>query len=887
MKANPLLPLRTRTEFSGKRGLCSIKELVASAKRHGNTHLAITDTTCFGHVQFEKECNDAGIVPIFGLERCDSVGRPLVLLANSPAGLRQIYEMSGLEVITATHLEKKDITFLHHPAASFHNPRAFCMVGPGLVGSNPAGNPLVAVSWPYYLEPEDHAIYEIHNPREPFCFGHHHMTLSEAATAASGKYAIALAKSFKPFKISRGSAPEVRGAFDLRGDCLLGAAALGLELTPEYLARLEREIHVIEEKGFQGYFQMVSDLTGWAKSEGIFLGPGRGSAGGSLVAYLLGITEVDPIKFHLLFERFLDPTRSDVPDIDLDFPDDRRDEIFAYLKKSFGADHATRLGTVLRYGGKSALKEGAKALKVEDVGIEDLGEMVYTPLAGEDKTDCLKDVLESEAGAPVIKTSPELLHCCELEGRVKTTGIHAAGIVITPEQTVNYAAVVDGVAQIDMHDAEDLGLVKLDCLGLRTMGILARACALLGWDYARLLSIPLEDQDALGEFLQQNYAGIFQWEGGTLRSLTDQTPPDCFEDLVLLTSIARPGPLQAGMGSDFHRVKRGTFLGPGPMWGNILSNSHGILAYQEQVMALLYRLGFQDKEVGILRKAMSKSKINVLAEYEAEFMRRASAFGYGLTEASACWDQIKGVGAYLFNRSHAVAYTMISLWCAYLKAHHPMEFYCAAMDRAPTPEAGAEMLREMTRKKISFTVIDPERSAAEWTIQDGMVIGALTAIPGFGPAKCADVIKRRAAGTLTPLMKERLSSGITIFTTLSQSMDTIAAARTSPSVPLVTMEECKKHGGWVLGFVESRFLIDYSSPKMIQKYGACKPGREKSLALTICDEQDSVKATLTGRSYASMGERMEGVPDKLWGYFNLSRWEKNGKLYLNDYRSLA
>jgi len=878
-----LLPLRTRTEFSCKQGLATVKDLVALAVAEGNTHLAITDFNCFGHVAFEKECKAAGIVPIFGLETRDEADRPLILLAKNAQGLGQIYEAAGLERVRHP-MTAFDVTVLHHPLCEFQD--GFCMVGPGFVGSNVSGHPEVAVSDPLYLKPGDRALFEVHNSREPFCFGHECLKADKFKMAHLN--ALDVASYFKPFDIPRAQAVEVHGLFDLRQDCLDGAECLGLKMDEVYTQRLNRELGVIHDKGFEGYFQMVSSLTGWAKEQNIFLGPGRGSAGGSLVAYLLGITEVDPIRFGLLFERFLDPTRSDFPDIDLDFPDDRRDEAFTYLAETYGKDRVSRLGTILRYGGKSALKEGAKALRIEDESLEPVGETIYTPLAGEVKEDCLQDVFNSEAGQELLARHPELAICAKLEGRAKASGKHAAGVAVCPSSNVmtDFAAVVDGVAQIDMHDAEALGIVKLDCLGLRTMAILERACSLLGWSYQRLLDVPLDDQDTLQEFLQQNYAGIFQWEGDTLRGLTSQTPPESFEDLVLLTSIARPGPLQAGMGRDFQRVQKGTYLGAGPIWGSILGNSRGILAYQEHVMSLLYSLDFKDREVGILRKAMSKSKIDVLAEYEAEFMQRGLSKGFNAAQVSKCWNQIKGVGAYLFNRSHAVAYTMVSFWCAYLKHHHPMEFYCAAMDRAPTPEAGAEMLREMTRLKIPFTVIDSERSMDVWTIQDGRIIGALTAMPGWGEAKAKNIIKRRKEGNLTELQIRQMNAGITIYTACFQDPAVLAKVRSMPSVPLCSVEECKAHGGWVLGFIESRFVIDYSSPKMVQKYGACKPGREKSVALTIVDEQDSIKATLTGRSYAAIGERIEAVPDKVWGLFNLSRWEQNGKLYLNDFRGI-
>jgi hypothetical protein len=191
----------------------------------------------------------------------------------------------------------------------------------------------------------------------------------------------------------------------------------------------------------------------------------------------------------------------------------------------------------------------------------------------------------------------------------------------------------------------------------------------------------------------------------------------------------------------------------------------------------------------------------------------------------------------------------------------------------------------MTRREIPFIVIDPERSMATWTIQNGTIIGALTAMPGYGMAKAAAVIKRRAEGKLTPLQVSQLQTGLTIYSAASQSAEMLQAAREN-NLSLISMETCKARGGWVLGYIESRFLIDYSSPKMVQKYGPCKPGREKTLALTIVDESDSVKATLTGRAYQVLADRIEGVPDKLWGMFNLNRWEVNGKLYLNDYRSL-
>ena len=193
------------------------------------------------------------------------------------------------------------------------------------------------------------------------------------------------------------------------------------------------------------------------------------------------------------------------------------------------------------------------------------------------------------------------------------------------------------------------------------------------------------------------------------------------------------------------------------------------------------------------------------------------------------------------------------------------------------------MLREMTRKQIPFTVIDPERSVAEWTIQENSVIGALTAMPGYGIAKAQNIIKRRQAGTLTDLQKKQLEAGITIYTTTLQDSSLIQRARESSPKPM-GFALIRKQGGWCLGYIESRFLVDYTSPKMVKKYGSSKPGREKSLAITLADEQDSVKVSLTGRSFAALAERVEAIPDKVWALWNFSRWDQNGKLYLNDVR---
>ena len=853
-----ILPLRTRTEFSGKAGFASVKELVALAKREGNSSLAITDFNTLGHVAFEKECADAHITPIFGLE----VDRH-VYLAKNQKGLRDLY---------AGELGSGNILDLH--------------LHPGRIARVVDGEHDLAVGDPFYLNEQQRLAYEVHNPREPYCPGHGHLKAN--LSIESHRRALELADTFPRLELPKGSAPPVSSDFNLEAICLDGASIIGLEMNDVYHERLARELSVIESKGFVGYFEMVSDLVGWAKEQQIFMGPGRGSAGGSLVAYLLGITEVDPIRYGLLFERFLDPTRSDLPDIDLDWPDDRRDEAFTWLRNRYGQARVARLATALRYGGKSALREGCKALGLRWTdSLDRLGECIYVPLAGEVKTDCLMDVFKTEAAAPFLKAHPEAMICAQLEGRVKTTGQHAAGVVVATEELNNYCSVKDGVAQLDMHDAEDLGLVKLDCLGLRTMAVLAHACRLLGRGYQWLLDIPLDDEKALQELQQGNYAGIFQWEGSTLRGLTDRTPPADFEDMVLLTSIARPGPLQAGMGKDFEKVQAGTYMGPGVMWGNILDNSRGILAYQEQVMALLYKLGFDDATVCLLRKAMGKSKVDVLAEYADQFKTKAHEKGFTEAQAHSCWEQIKGVGAYLFNRSHAVAYTMVSFWCAYLKAHHPMEFFTASMEKSPSVEAGAEMLREMTKKRIPHVVLDPERSGEEWSIQHGSIVGALTVIPGIGSGMASQLVKRRAAGSLTDLQKKKLSAGITIYSVSQQDAALVEQARASPSVPTVSMPSCKLGGGWILAYCESRFLIDYSSPKMVKKYGPSSPGRDKAVALTLCDEENTIACSLSGRSYNGLAEDLEAIPDKIWCYWNLSRWAKNGKLYLNDVRLLG
>jgi DNA polymerase III alpha subunit len=572
-------------------------------------------------------------------------------------------------------------------------------------------------------------------------------------------------------------------AKSLRQMCIDAAPALKINLRdPVYKARLDKELRLIDEKKFEDYFYIIADMVNWAK-ERMVCGPARGSSCGSLVCYLLGITAIDPIPYDLLFERFIDTTRSDLPDIDLDFSDQRRGEVFKYVEDKYGRDRVARLGTVGMFKPKSALNQAGLALQIPRWEIDRVGDNIIDRSSGDSRAlQALEDTLkDTEAGRNLLAKHPEVLIAGRMEGHPNVPSQHAAGVLITEEPVNNYVA-VDArtkASMCDKKDAEELNLLKIDALGLIQLSIFERTMELIGKGLNKaglarsgwLETIPLNDPAAFDVLKKGHFAGIFQFMGGALQSLAKQTDFNHINDIIAITALARPGPMATGGANQWVRRRAGAeaVTYPHPLLEPYMRETLGIVVYQEQVMQIGREVGdLTWEQVTALRKAMSKSLgEEFFNQFGDPWKNAAMKKGMPADIADSFWKDLCAFGSWGFNKSHAVAYGTVSYWCCWLKAHHPVEFAAATLDAHKEPMKQTKLLRELAAEGIGYVPIDPDRSTARWepaVLPDGkrVVVGPLTNIKGIGPAAVREILSARKDGkSVKPGIAKKLASATT------------------------------------------------------------------------------------------------------------------------------
>lgn len=553
----------------------------------------------------------------------------------------------------------------------------------------------------------------------------------------------------------------------LRAMCLTGADRLGVEMTEEYQARLDRELALIEEKDFENYFYIIADAVSWARSR-MLVGPARGSSCGSLVCYLLGITTVDPIPYNLIFERFIDVNRNDLPDIDIDFADTKRELVFEYMRQKYGADHIARLGTSALYKPRSAINEACAALKIPAWETQAVLDSIVVRSSGDSRAmNAIEDTFnDTKTGQEFVNKYPQVRIAQEMEGHPRHYGQHAAGIVVTERPVVEYVAVDsrNGSAMCDKKDAEELDLLKIDALGLTQLSILQDVLDYLGLPLDYYDRLTPNDPMAFDILNRQQYAGIFQFNGLALKSVARQISFDDIEDIISVTALARPGPLASGGTNEWIKRKnrQSTLTYPHPAFEPYLSNSMGIVIYQEQVMEIGRNIGdLSWGDVTALRKAMSKS---LGKEYFDQFGDRwkAGAIAKGIDKEilDKVWDDLCAYGAWSFNRSHSVAYGLISYYCCWAKAHHPYEFAAASLTHIDKPESKILMLRELHDEGIKYLPVSAEHSTDRWevAIVDGekVLVGPLSGIKGFGPKMVQGVLASKSRNEPMPQRAAKL-----------------------------------------------------------------------------------------------------------------------------------
>lgn len=564
----------------------------------------------------------------------------------------------------------------------------------------------------------------------------------------------------------------------------------GLDKNSKYVARLEEELEIIKAKNFSSYFLIVANMIRWAKSQGIMVGPGRGSAAGSLVCYSLEITEVDPLEYGLLFFRFINPERNDFPDIDTDFEDKRRGEVKEYLRRQF--KHVAEILTINKFQGKNALNAAAKVLGIPKADVTRATKKIDAPT---DKPELFYDMLKkSKEGQAFIKEYPEALKLSQaLTGRIAFMGKHPAGIVVSKEPLNHYLPIetaanpdksVGGrvpVLAADMEEAADAGAIKLDALGLKTLTVISDTLKEIKRRHDIDIEpndIPLDDPKVY-KMLSDGYTkGIFQAEGPAFTKWIIDTGCTEFNDIIVGSSIARPGPMNT-IGPEFKLRKAGKnkVSYEHPVMRDITEETLGLIVYQEQVMLAIHHLGGMSMATADkVRKIIGKKKdVSEFEKYQAEFVDGASK-KVDRSIAEKLWHDFEEHAGYSFNKSHAVAYGLLTYWTAYFKTNYAVEFFYALMKNEQDSDKMTEYLIEAKRLGAKILLPHVNKSELEFSIETEGIRFGLTDIKGIAAKTGGKLIEYRPFENYEELKAKVAEKGSGLTATVLKSLNAIGAA---------------------------------------------------------------------------------------------------------------
>lgn len=808
--------LSVKTDFSFLKAYGSVEQYIDRAKKLNMNSLAICDDcSTWAHIPFQKECLKNKVRPIFGVQInvCGDLDDPnreaVYLFAKNATGLKNQYDILGLATEQFYYVPRvtwKQLTKLRHnliiiTSISDESLRVLETMSSAYIAAAPTPGPVLntciarpqkAVLMPEVLfpSPEDEEPWRIYQAirnrgkvwdqdtsdqylmsAEDLLAKFHEIGIDDEASKAWENNTQKCFKECKA-KIPIGKNIESGGKVSLKKLCMDGARRRKIDLNMEpYKARFHREMALIKEKGFEDYFILIADIVNWAKDR-MFVGPARGSSAGSLVCFLTGIVEVDPLTYGLLFERFIDINREDLPDIDIDFPDEKRDLVYDYIIEKYGAERVARIGTVSVFRPKSALNDVARCYDIPKWELKKLTDVMIERSTGDARANmAIEDTFEQfDAGKELLEKYPEIAMAAKLEGHPRHTGKHAAGVIVSNDAISKYSAINrrDGAytAMLNKNDAESIGLLKIDALGLKTLSVIEDVCEQVSVDPRDLYQVRLDDEDALRIFQSDKVAGVFQFEGYAVRSLMRQMGIERFEDIVALTALARPGPLHCGGAQEFISRRTGSVD-----WGYFVpelqshtEHTYGTIVYQEQVMSITRDLGDMSwQDVSDLRKAMSKSLgEEFFNQYRDKFLKGTSKRGISDEKAIELWNDMCTFGSWAFNLSHAVSYGLLSYWCAYLKSRYPLEFAVAQLRRTNGADHVKRLLRESINEGIKIVPFDVEKSDKNWKVQDRAIYGGILEVKGVGPVMAERIMKRREEGgdwlaSLTQKQREKIT----------------------------------------------------------------------------------------------------------------------------------
>ncbi|MFQ5675191.1 MAG: DNA polymerase III subunit alpha [bacterium] len=525
------------------------------------------------------------------------------------------------------------------------------------------------------------------------------------------------------------------------------------EISPEVDARLKHELGIINEMGYPGYFLIVMDFIHYAKSKGIPVGPGRGSAAGSLVSYCLEITAINPLQYNLIFERFLNPERVSMPDIDIDFCYERREEIIDYVKKKYGEENVTQIITFGTMAARAVIRDVGRVLKIRYGDVDRIAKMI-PPSPNMTLDKALEKVSELKKLAEQDEYSQLIDYSKILEGLARHASTHAAGVVITPDELTNYTPIYrssqgDVTTQYDMISLEDIGVLKMDFLGLRTLTVLdktIRSLAARGVQI-NLNGIPLDDSATYDLFSNGETVGIFQFESSGMRDYLRKLKPQVFEDLIAMNALYRPGPME--WIDDFIKRRHGRkkIEYPHPLLEPILKETYGIIVYQEQVMRIASQLaGFSMGKADLLRRAMGKKKPELMAEQRNLFLEGCAKNNIDKKLANEIFDLMDKFAGYGFVKPHSTCYALVAFQTAYLKKHYPAEFMAATLSsEMGSTNRVVTLIEECKRMGITVEPPDVNESYFDFIVKDGVIRFGLGAIKNVGKSAIESIVQERDA----------------------------------------------------------------------------------------------------------------------------------------------
>ena len=753
--------LKIKTEFSLGQTFAPIPRIIEYLRRAGATHAAICDNSTFGHVPWHSACTQAGIHPLFGWECliCNGENAPSTcwFLAKNTQGLTELYHLA-----TKAHHQKLKTQPRLYPAdlltisenvlkfqGTFNDGELLAKIG-AYVDFLPTTEIELNASKQHFARRYNLKCVRVHNnlyttqadldafkclaPDVPLQITRGlDVPLNATQNELNNMQAIAIA--CENVQLPSATLPKIHG--DLDALARQGIARRNLAWNAEYESRLQTELSLIKSKSFESYFLIVTDLVTFAKENGILVGPARGSAAGSLVCYLLGITEINPLPLALSFERFLDENRTELPDIDLDFPDNARTTIFNYARKKYGTDKVAKIATIARLKPKSALNllsKNTPALPKYAIQALTIG-------------DNLQQTFATPAGQTFCQKYPSATLALQIENHATHASTHAAGLLITDSPIANYATIDNSTACLDKVSAESLGLLKIDILGLRTLTILSEIKGIPWYSI-------VPNDCAVFDLLNENrLCGIFQLEAPVIRKIKRTFAVHTWHDLAALIAIARPGPIAAGIATDFCSRKLGKpAQSIHPALDALLADTFGLPIYQEQTIAICVQIaGFSAGRANRIRKLISKRNDSGLDAEFNDFLAGATANGFSNEQARATWHLISTMAQWQMNKSHAYAYALVAFWTAYAKCYQPAQFAAAALNHAKTPESALALLREMKMNEgLEYVPFDYAQSELGWAVKNGVLHGGFQQLQGITITKARALCAGRDNGEPEP-----------------------------------------------------------------------------------------------------------------------------------------